>query len=379
MKKLLLVTALAAGTLGAGAQSLALMPQKFTDNWKLGVEGGVTTPLNHGAFFGDMRAMVGLNLRKQITPTFGMGVEGLWDINSSSWNGRTHSGTAFDRQYVGLYGSVNLFKLFGGYTNNTPFNIEVVGGAGWGHYFQCEPIDDVNFFATKAGLNFNYDVSDRVTISLKPSVLFDMTSKPHKQTTASYDKNLCSFNLLAGVSVRLGNGFEFVRPYDANEVADLNNKINDLRGQLDACANTAAALDARNRALDAELAACKNRKPTVVTKTDVQNNLYSVRYVNFLIGRTNITKDQMPNVEAVADYLKHHEKSTVVIKGYASQDGPLELNERLARERAESVKNTLVKKYGIKADRIKAEGEGIGHMFTEESWNRVAICTVDAN
>lgn len=378
MKKLLLIAALAAGTLGASAQQMALKPQKFSDNWRIGIQGGVTTPMNHGAFFGDMRAMVGLNLHKQLTPVFGLGAEGLWDINSSSWYGRTHSGTAFDRQYVGAYGTVNLFRLFGGYTQNpAPFNMEIQAGAGWGHYFQCEPVDDQNFFATKVGLNLNYDVTDRVRISLAPSFIFDMTSKPHMQTTASYDKNLCSFQLLAGVSVRLGGDFEWVRAYDENEVAALNNKVNDLRGQLDACANTAAALDARNRALQAELDACKNRKPTVVTKTD--NQLYSVRYVNFRIGRTNITADQMPNVEAVADYLKNHKNSTVVIKGYASQDGPVEVNERLARERAESVKNTLVKKYGIKADRIKAEGEGIGHMFSEESWNRVAICTVDGN
>lgn len=378
MKKLLLFAALAAGTVGASAQTMAMMPQKFSDNWSIGVEGGVTTPMNHSPFFKNMRGMAGIHLQKQMSPVFGMGVEGIWDVNTSSWNGRTHSTTVFDRQYVGLYGSVNLFKLFGGYAYNSMFNMEVVGGAGWGHYFQNEPVKDYNFFATKVGLNFNFNVSDRVTLSLKPSVIYDMTSKPHAQTTASYDKNLATFNLMAGVSVRLGNGFEYVRAYDADEVAALNNQINDLRGQLDACANTAAALDARNRQLDAELNACKNRKPTVVTKTDVQNNLYSVRYVNFKIGRTNITADQMPNVEAIADYLKHHDKSTVVIKGYASQDGPKDLNERLAAQRAESVKNTLVKKFGIKADRIKAEGEGIGHMFSEESWNRVAICTVDA-
>ena len=37
----------------------------------------------------------------------------------------------------------------------------------------------------------------------------------------------------------------------------------------------------------------------------------------------------------------------------------------------------LISKYGIPADRITAEGEGIGNMFDEESWNRVSICTLE--
>ncbi len=83
----------------------------------------------------------------------------------------------------------------------------------------------------------------------------------------------------------------------------------------------------------------------------------------------------MPNVEMIADYMKHNPKSKVEIKGYASQDGNLDFNIKLAQNRAESVKKLLVKKYGISADRISASGEGIGHMFKEESWNRVSICT----
>lgn len=75
--------------------------------------------------------------------------------------------------------------------------------------------------------------------------------------------------------------------------------------------------------------------------------------------------------------MKKNPKSKVVIKGYASQDGNLDFNIKLAQKRAESVKNALVKKYGISADRIQAEGQGIGHMFKEESWNRVSICTLD--
>ncbi|MCM1117689.1 MAG: OmpA family protein, partial [Pseudoflavonifractor sp.] len=132
---------------------------------------------------------------------------------------------------------------------------------------------------------------------------------------------------------------------------------------------------ARANALATQLADCQNRAPQVITNT--QTDYSSVRFVFFKLASSVVTPDQMPNVEMIADYMKNHPSSKVVIKGYASQDGNLDFNIKLAKNRAESVKKLLVKKYGIPESRITAEGEGIGHMFKEESWNRVSICTLD--
>ena len=41
-----------------------------------------------------------------------------------------------------------------------------------------------------------------------------------------------------------------------------------------------------------------------------------------------------------------------------------------------SVKKELVKRYGIAAGRVRAEGMGVGDLFAENSWNRVSVCTV---
>lgn len=94
MKKTLLFAALALGAMSASAQ--ALEQPKFFDNWSIGLDGGVTTPLKHAAFFGDMRGLVGLHIQKQITPAFALGVEGQFGVNTSSWVNRVHSTTAFD-------------------------------------------------------------------------------------------------------------------------------------------------------------------------------------------------------------------------------------------------------------------------------------------
>ena len=55
---------------------------------------------------------------------------------------------------------------------------------------------------------------------------------------------------------------------------------------------------------------------------EVDNKYNSVRFVFFRIGSHAITADQMPNVTMIADYMKSHPQSKVVIKGYASRDGP---------------------------------------------------------
>ncbi len=49
----------------------------------------------------------------------------------------------------------------------------------------------------------------------------------------------------------------------------------------------------------------------------------------------------------------------------------------LSKRRAESVKNLLVKKYGIDASRITIKPEGETTMFAENAWNRVAICILE--
>ena len=256
------------------------------------------------------------------------------------------------------------------------FDIEAVAGAGWGHNYQSGNTPDHNFFGTKAGLNLNFNVSDNVTLSLRPSVLWDMSDAGVKYTSAAYNAQKATFNIAAGVSVKLGEGFKYTVPnYNLDEIAALNAKVDNLRADLAAAGDALNASNNQNMALAAQLEQLKNQKPVVVKET--QDFLSTVRYVNFSIGRYNVPADQLPNVAAVASYLKNHPEATVNIKGYASQDGPIEVNERLANQRAESVKNMLINKDGISANRIKAEGMGVGHMFEEESWNRVAVCILE--
>ncbi len=375
MKKTLLAAVALASLTTAATTAQVVETPKFFDNVYIGVDGGVTTPLSHHPFFGSMRGATGLYIGKQITPVFGAGVESMFGINTSSWNNMLRSSTAFDNSYVGVYGTIDLFNLFGGYQCEVrPFTIEAQAGAGWGHYYRtAEP--DWNFFATKVGLNFKFNVNEHLALAVRPSVGWNM-NHDFGQSTTGYNVNQAAFNLMASVSYRFGDGFKCVEPYNAAEVAALNQQINDLRGSLDASMANAAEWQAAADALALQLDSCVNAEPKVVK--EVKNEYNSVRFVFFRNGSHVITADQMPNVTMIADYMKNHPNSKVVIKGYASQDGNLDFNIRLAKNRAGAVKDALIKRYKISADRIQAEGEGIGHMFDEQSWNRVSICTLEA-
>ncbi len=384
MKKIILFAALAMGAVASQAQT-TVAGSKFFDNWSFTLKGGMVSPMENVGFFKAARGVAGAELRKQITPIFGLGVEGEWSVNTSSWTGLKSANT-FDHQYVGVFGTFNFMNAFAGYTGAPRvFELEAVAGTGWLHaYYPHTVEEDGNSWATKVGLNFNFNLGEAKawTISLKPAILWNMNHHGIESNVlgyaANYDSNHAVVELEAGVTYHFGNSngthhFTLVRPYDQAEVDALNAQINALRADLDACGVNNAALLAQIADLQAQLDAC-NRRPAAVEK--VVKDLNNIRYVFFNISSAVIQPNQQPNVAMVADAMKDN-KATVTVDGYASKDGSLAFNEKLAQRRADAVKKELVNRYGIAADRVNAQGKGIGDLFSENDWNRVAVCTVN--
>ena len=348
------------------------------DNWSIGIHAGVTTPLIHSAFFPNMRATWGLGIGKQLTPFFGMGVEAMTSINT------TASKTAFDNTNVSLLTSVNLSNLFAGYWG-TPrlFEIETVAGLGWLHYAQNGD-GDRNSISSKLGLNFNFNLGEAKawTIGIKPALVYDLNACGERNV--GFNANRAAWEITAGLKYhfRCSNGkhhISFAKLYDQAEVDALNEQVNNLRQtNVDQEAELTAA-NQRNAELEQQLADCKNQGPVIVTDTITSHKKTLESVVTFRQGGVSVVASQTPNVERIATYLKNHEKATVSIKGYASPEGKVEVNARIAQQRADAVKSLLVKRYKIAENRITAEGQGVGNMFEEPDWNRVSICTIHEN
>jgi OOP family OmpA-OmpF porin len=377
MKKFIAVTVACLTCSGIYAQR-AYEGANLGDNWSIGIHAGVTTPLTHSAFFPNMRATWGLGIGKQLTPFFGMGVEAMTSINT------TASKTAFDNTNVSLLTSVNLSNLFAGYWG-TPrlFEIETVAGLGWLHYAQNGD-GDRNSISSKLGLNFNFNLGEAKawTIGIKPALVYDLNACGERNV--GFNANRAAWEITAGLKYhfRCSNGkhhISFAKLYDQAEVDALNGQINNLRQtNVDQEAKLTAA-NQRNAELEQQLADCKNQGPVIVTDTITSHKKTLESVVTFRQGGVSVVASQTPNVERIATYLKNHEKATVSIKGYASPEGKVEVNARIAQQRADAVKSLLVKRYKIAENRITAEGQGVGNMFEEPDWNRVSICTIHEN
>ena len=407
MKKIILTLALLMGVCAAQAQSLE--QNKFFDNMSVTLKGGAIMPFQGYAFWPSARGIFGLEIKKQLTPVFGLGVEGEATINTTSWEKEPNywgpkSPNIIDHTLAGMFGTVNLSNLFGGYKGiPRVFELEGVFGAGWLHAFHRagESADrygnDYDSWYTKAGanLNFNFGESRAWTFSLKPAVVWDMNGDimqayrnkwnaraidgPHADLS-KMNANHAAVELEAGITYHFkgSNGERYITfcpyKYSQDDIDALNGQINGLRNQLNGLQGDLDAANARNAQLQRDLDAARKAKQPEPAKATDPNAKYMNVLVHFKLNKTNITADQQANVERVAMYLKNNPNSTVEIKGYASPEGPHDNNIRLANGRAEAVKNMLINKYKIDANRIKAQGCGETDMFQELSWNRVSIC-----
>ena len=374
MKKIFLSVMFAGAAVAANAQSVkGISYGKFFDNWQVGVNVGGYTPTTGYPFFKSSRLNFGAEVGKQISPSFRLSADGTAYINNNAKGG--HNPLAIEHVNVAMLGNFNLSNIFGGYKGAPrKFEVEAVAGPGWFHSFNPGENNDYSAMSVKFGANFllNLGSSKAWAIKLSPSILY-LIDEP----VAQHANSLNSVNSYTQASLGLvyrfkgSNGAHHFTAYEPavsvpvveDNSAALSQKDRELR-------------DARNRInqLEKELADARNRKPQKETIVETKRTLESV--VTFAQGKTIIAPSQQPNVARIATYLKKYPNSKVVIKGFASPEGSIEVNERIAKARAEAVKAVLIKQYKIDAERIVAEGEGIGHMFSEPDWNRVSIATI---
>lgn len=373
MKKSLLLMACAIGATSLNAQTEDQY-NKFTDNWSIGLNGGIVTPLTHSAFFKNARFTGGLDINKQLSPIYGLTFENMWTVNT------TDSKTAFDSSNLMLLHRLNLNNIFRGYTGKPSFfEVEALAGFGWLHindvYDTEEGMKDANWISSKAGLNFNFNLGESKawTVAVKPAIVWNMTEIG--RDNINFDANNAAWQITAGVVYHFknSNGKHYYSAgcNHATEIAALNATVGSL--EAEAAGKDRALQNAQNtiRDLQKELNDCKNSKPTATASNDKSEYV-----VIFRQSSSKVDAMQMPSIERLASFLKSNSKK-VNITGYASPEGNADFNQKLSVKRAEAVKNVLVNQYGIDADRIVTEGKGVGSVFNTPKYNRASICVME--
>ena len=168
-----------------------------------------------------------------------------------------------------------------------------------------------------------------------------------------------------GLSFNIGGrNFTKYNPCDyLAYINSLNNQVNDLRGEL---ATTAAALAAAEAQLPC---------PEAVQQEVAQGQVPMLATVRFRINSAKISDEEMINVYNVAQYMKANPDAKVLVDGYADKDtGTSAYNMKLSERRANAVVKALTEKYGISADRVKANAYGSNTQpYDINNWNRIVI------
>jgi outer membrane protein OmpA-like peptidoglycan-associated protein len=387
MKKVFLLMAAAMLTISASAQKTAVTANKFGDNWYVGINAGVGTNMqkfdyknesNGAGFFKGFSPEFGIRIGKNFTTVFGLAVDADMHFKSNKkW--ADLSKTFVEDINVDLLGTVNLCNAFAGYQGEPrAFEVIALGGFGWSHGFNhASKANGVN---SRVALDFafNLGAAKALQLYIEPSLTYGLIGYTAYSDfdNLKYDINRSYFSIKAGLNYKFGNSngthnFAKAQLRDQAEIDGLNAKINELRADVNAKDGQLSAKDQQIADLKAKLAACEARPTATVVEKKVET-LQPI--VIFRQGKSVIDPAQYASIEMIAKYMKNHPESNVLVQGYASPEGSAELNQKLSEQRAEVVKNALIKKYKIAASRITTEGLGATDKLSDEiDFNRVAM------
>ena len=333
---------------GAGITASA---QNEVNNWFIQPQVGATYTVGD-AGFGKLVSPAGqISAGKYFSEAVGA------RLAISGWRGNGVGSNGFYYGAATIDGLFNMSTLFAGSNPERFFNASLIAGIG---YNQTFGENNRGSFMGRLGLQGKIRLNEAFDLNLE-ALANGVSDKWNGLDDHSIDTY---FSVLVGVSFKFGTGFNFACPdcekvyydnecYDEEYVQSLNNKINELRAQID------------NHK-------CPEPQPCpeiTVTKPGMKS------HVVFGLAKTNITPDQDMNIQAIADYLKQYPEAKATVTGYADKGtGNAKINQQLAEKRANIVAEQLKNKYGISADRLTVGSKGDAEQpFSTNDWNRVVI------
>lgn len=345
---------------------------KFTDNWSLGIYGGVSTNLH--TWNKPQGSHVGLNISRAITPIWfleGQVQVGFNDLMNLKGH-ETHvcNGTVVDNTEAFAMLGMNLTNAFLGY-NDKPrvFEVLMMVGPGYGHGFDTTGGLMSAYFAdykdavlAKAQLKFDFNIGHKRahSIVLSPSVIYNLSG------TGQFCLHHAVFNADLGYvyHFKTSNGSHYAKNaklYDQSEVDNLNGQINSLRNEI---SNVQSENDTLRNLL-------KITNENV--KTTHTEKVLNVIYPNIKFKKASTIILNSNEIDKLADEIKSN-NNKVDIFGYASVEGSEKFNQKLSEKRAMMLKQELSKR-GCKKYLGKAIGMGTTDKFSTDdlSKNRVAI------
>ena len=377
MKKGLLFVLLAAASVSLSAQekedtkkSYRVETNLFGANWF--ISGGIGAQMYFGdndskASFGKRLApALDISVGKWFTPGIGLRVSynGLQakgatpDAGDVYVKGGTYSNGYYKQKWnlANFHGDVmlNLSNMLCGYNEERVYSFIPYAGAGLVHSWS-DPKEN--------NLGLNLGLINRFRLSSAWDLNVELRGLLMKNAFGGASKEG-----LAGLTVGVTYKFK-KRGWEAVPTVPMvpESQLNDMRNSLN-------SLKSENESLKRELVDARNKKPEVIVEKEA--GFVPRLVVVFNIGKSNISKREYMNIEAMAKGIKENPKKVFTVTGYADKGtGSAEYNMKLSKKRAEAVRDLMVNEFGVPASQLKVDYKGgVGNMFYDDAkLSRVAI------
>jgi len=412
-----LPVALAALFIGGAAQAQTQTPagtsavQQFS-TWSVGVNAGVLSPispLGGRNDFSNWKSSLGygLYIKKQFTPYFSLKLDGIrgklkgdnseaFDSGTTITGGNTSYET--DLSYAGtLSAQVNMFNI-DLFKKQDVLQLYISAGAGLAGYkptvTSTEGVTSdfadgktISELVIPVGIGAKFRVSERINFDLGWSVYFvdgdnldgtyrnnnsDRFNYAHaglefalgkgpqlayyNPVAASYDEAVQAKQLAGSLKSDLDNQ----KAENAKLRSDMDDLLKDTDGdgvadKLDKCPGTPSATVVDGAGCP--LVTPKPVEKVIITEEDRRVVRDAIRNLEFDLGKSTIRSKSFPTLNRVANLLVTKNFS-LKLAGHTDNTGSAELNMRLSKDRAESVKAYLVSQ-GVNASRVEATGYGL--------------------
>lgn len=377
--------------------------------WSIGVNAGVLTgisPLGGQNDFSNWKNSFGygLYIKKQITPSFSLRLDGnrgqvkgdnSQPFNDGTVNASPISAYSTDLNYSASLSAVaNLFN-WSMFKQQNNAQLYVSAGGGFVNYTPTvtttanvtTEMPTVDKMVIPVGLGAKFRLTESINLDLGWTISFVDNDKfdgyargsndkynygyaglefalgKGKQlaffspTAATYDEAIAAKNIANG----LKSGLDAQKAENAMLRSEMNNLLKDSDGdgvadKLDKCPNTPAGTVVDGSGCPLKVPAPQITERVIVTEADRKVVADAISNLEFDLGKSTIRAKSYATLNRVAALLIEKNFS-LKLAGHTDNTGSDALNLRLSKDRAESVKAYLVSQ-GANASRIEATGYG---------------------
>lgn len=411
MKKIILLFVLIASFVTVNAQTNSSKPvtEGNYNKWSIELAGGFNKPLRPMKYFTSTPSpyVVDLGVRYMFNTKFGLKA----DLGYNSFQGGKKSNDFNTKYYrTDLQAVVNFGRMMDFETWTNTIGLLVHSG------FGAAQLEDQNSAIKDKMINFIVGVTGQIKLSNKLALTGDFTTILNARQNHTFDAAIVNrskgfsgilFNGTIGLTLYLGKNkkhADWVILIDKDLLA-LKNKVDSLvdkdiqalKGRVDNLENNLTdsdkdgvadyldqeagtipdhMVDSKGKSIDLDNNGIPDALESYLTKTyantdktddDSQqltdsksitklvNGGYVAAYFDF--NKSTPTDSSIDGINFVLSYLRNNPSASVEITGHADEIGNASYNEKLSNERANSIKNILIKA-NIAASRITVVAAG---------------------